>query len=54
MGAGGSFPGLKLTTHLHLVTTRIVELYLHSPISLLDMVLNLLSIETLPYLYVET
>jgi hypothetical protein len=33
--------GLKLTTHLHLVPkSRIVELYLHSSISLHGIVLN--------------
>jgi hypothetical protein len=33
--------GVKLTTHLHLVPkSRMVELYLHSPISLRGVVLN--------------
>jgi hypothetical protein len=43
----GLFPGwysgwgVKLATHLHLVPrSRIVELYLHSPICLHDIVLN--------------
>jgi hypothetical protein len=33
--------GLKLTTHLHLVSrSRMVKIYLHSPIRLDDVVLN--------------
>jgi hypothetical protein len=47
MGIGGDFPGgkatgagVKLTTHRHLVPrSRIVEIYLHSPICL-GIVLN--------------
>jgi hypothetical protein len=48
MGTGGSFPrnkatGVELTTHLHLVPrSRIVELYLHSPIHLHGVMLNCL------------
>jgi hypothetical protein len=50
MATGGSFPGgggeysggsVKLTTHLHLVPrSRMVELYLHSPICLHGIVLK--------------
>jgi hypothetical protein len=47
MGTGGSFPrgkggmDVKLITHLHLVLrARMVELYLHSPICLHDVMLN--------------
>jgi hypothetical protein len=46
---GGSFPGsvvvggMKLTTHFHLVLrSRMVEIHLHSPICLHDIVLNCL------------
>jgi hypothetical protein len=39
--------GMKLTTHLHLVLrSRMMELYLHSPICVHGMVLNLLSTRT--------
>jgi hypothetical protein len=44
MGTGGSFPssrGVKLTIHFDpALRLRIVELYLHFPIRLHDMVLN--------------
>jgi hypothetical protein len=44
---GYSGRGVKLTTHLHLVSrSKIVELYLHSPIYLLGVVLNKLSMGT--------
>jgi hypothetical protein len=47
LGTGLSIPGVKLTTHLHLVLrARMVELCLHSPIRLHDMVLNKLSTRT--------
>jgi hypothetical protein len=47
MGTGGCLPGVKLTTHLHLAPrSRMVELYLHSPIHLHDVVLNWLSTGT--------
>jgi hypothetical protein len=47
MGTGADFPrgkaemGMKLTIHIHLVPrSRMVELYLHSPIRLDGIVLN--------------
>jgi hypothetical protein len=53
MCTGGSFPrrqsgrGVKLTTHLYLVPrSRMLELYLHSPICLHGIVLNWLSAGT--------
>jgi hypothetical protein len=44
--------GVKLTTHLHLMSRlRVMELYLHSPIRLHDVVLNSLSTgETIGYI----
>jgi hypothetical protein len=43
--------GVKLSTHLHLVLrSRMVQLYLHSPIHLHSIVLNELGTGILPYL----
>jgi hypothetical protein len=47
---GTSSRGVKLTTDLHLVTTsRMVELYLHSPIRLHGIVLNEAQAQLLAY-----
>jgi hypothetical protein len=37
---GALYPGVKLTTHLHLEPRSIMELHLHFPIRLLGVVLN--------------
>jgi hypothetical protein len=44
LSPGGKRQGVKLTTHLHLVPrSRMVELYLHSPVCLYGIVLNWLT-----------
>jgi hypothetical protein len=60
MGSRCSFPGgksgrgMKLTTHFHpLPRSRKVDLYIHSPICLHGVVLNLLSTGTTPFFIEE-